>query len=119
MNMSQNARSKSKTRNLKLFDHLKKDEIVEELNSPNVKFLVQDPSKDLQDLLDAPVNGIQRVLAILFNNFDTPLSDIKLQNYEIIFTEPLHDVSNHIKNMGAEISYQVDKHKRKEVLKCH
>ena len=47
MNMSQNARSKSKTTNLKLFDHLKKDEIVEELNSPNVKFLVQDPSKDL------------------------------------------------------------------------
>ena len=79
--MSQNAQSKSKTGNLKLFDHLKKHEIVEELNSRNVKFLVQDSSKDLQDLLDATVHGIQRVPAILFNNFDTSLSDIKLQNY--------------------------------------
>ena len=114
--MSQNAQSKSKTGNLKLFDHLKKHEIVEELNSRNVKFLVQDSSKDLQDLLDATVHGIQRVPAILFNNFDTSLSDIKLQNYEILFTEPLHDVSNHIKNMYAEIPYQIDKQKRKEVL---
>ena len=116
INMSQNARSKSKTGNLKLFDHLKKHEIVEELNSRNVKFLVQDSSKDLQDLLDATAHGIQRVPAILFNNFDTSLSDIKLQNYEILFTEPLHDVSNHIKNMYAEIPYQIDKQKRKEVL---
>ena len=58
INMSQNARSKSKTGNLKLFDHPKKHEIVEELNSRNVKFLVQDSSKDLQDLLDATVHGI-------------------------------------------------------------
>ena len=116
INMSQNAQSKSKTGNLKLFDHLKKHEIVEELNIRNVKFLVQDSSKDLQDLLDATVHGIQHVPAILFNNFDTSLSDIKLQNYEILFTEPLHDVSNHIKNMYAEIPYQIDKQKRKEVL---
>ena len=115
--MSQNAQSKSKTGNLKLFDHLKKHEIVEELNSRNVKFLVQDASQDLQDSLDATVYGIQRVPAILFNNFvNTSLSDIKLQNYEILFTESLHDVSSHIKNMYAEIPYQVDKHKRKEVL---
>ena len=91
--MSQNAQSKSKTGNLKLFDHLKKHEIVEELNSRNVKFLVQDASQDLQDSLDATVYGIQRVPAISFNNFvNTSLSDIKLQNYEILFTESLHDV---------------------------
>ena len=84
INMSQNARSKSKTGNLKLFENLKNHEIVEELNSHNVKFLVQGSSKDLQHLLGATVHGIQRVPAILFNFFDTSLSDIKLKNHEIL-----------------------------------
>ena len=70
---------------------------------------MQDASKDLQHSIDATAYGIQRVPAILFKNFvNTSLSDLRLQNYEILFTESLHDVSNHIMNMYAEIPYQVD-----------
>ena len=49
INMSHKARSLSKTGNLKLFDNLKKHQIVVEHKSHNIKFLVQDSQKDRQD----------------------------------------------------------------------
>ena len=37
------------------------------------------------------------------------------QNIKILFTEPLHDISSHIKNLYQEIPYHVPKNKKKDV----
>ena len=53
------------------------------------------------------MHGIQRLSALLFYNPLTPLSDLNLTDYEILANEPLHDISNHIKNIQDEIPYHV------------
>ena len=100
---------------LKLYDNLKKHEIIEELQCRQIKFYESKPAKDLQNILDDTVHGIQRFPTILYGNESVSLADINLQDYEILFTEPLHDISNHIKNLYAEIPYHVDKKIKKDV----
>ena len=43
------------------------------------------------------------------------LKSLNLSKYEILFTEPLHNISNHIKNLYQEIPYHVPKNKKKDV----
>ena len=113
--VSQASKEKSNSRQLKLFGNLTKDAIVQELHEQNVKFTCSSSAKDVNALLENEVHGIQRVPALMYNNaFDT-LESLNLSKYEILFTEPLHDVSNHIKNLYQEISYHVPKDKKKDV----
>jgi len=107
---------KSKQQEMKLYDNLKKDEVVNELHQRGVKFSCDEQSKDLHALLVAEMHGIQRVPALFILN---PLLDITkspLHRYEIMFTEPLHDISNHIKNFYQELPLQVQKTEKKTIL---
>ena len=66
-------------------------------------------------LLENEVHGIQRVPVLMYNNPLDTLESLNLSKYEILFTEPLHDISNHIKNLYQEIPYHVPKNKKKDV----
>ena len=37
------------------------------------------------------------------------LTELNLANYEILNNEPLHDISNHIKNIYAELPHHLSK----------
>ena len=51
----------------------------------------------------------------MYNSPLDTLESLNLSKYEILFTEPLHDISNHIKNLYQEIPYHVRKNKKKDV----
>ena len=51
----------------------------------------------------------------MYNNPLDTLESLNLSKYEILFTEPLHDISNHIKNLYQEIPYHVCKNTKKDV----
>ena len=61
------------------------------------------------------MHGIQRLPALMYYNPHTDIQQINLQTYEIIFTEPLHDISNHIKNLNTELPYHIEKQHRKSL----
>ena len=42
-------------------------------------------------------------------NSTSNLTDTNLDLYKILFTEPLHDISNHIQNLYAELAFQIEK----------
>ena len=94
---------KSKNFCTKIFNNLQKQQIIDELHARDVKFNCTATKKSLQTKLEQEVKGIQRVPAIIFEN---PLADcnkFNLINYEILGTEPLHDINGHIKNLFEEI----------------
>ena len=49
----------------------------------------------------------------MFFNPTSNLADINLDLYETLFTEPLHDISNHIQNLYAELPFQMEKEHKK------
>ena len=110
--MSSGAYSRILNGNTKLFSKLSKPEVVEELRQRRIKFTCQSTTKELQGLLDCEMHGIQRLPAVLSNNHALTLKDINLENYEILKNEPLHDVSNQIKNLSEEMSNHVPKDMR-------
>ena len=58
--------------------------------------------------------------ALLFRKPFAKLEGINLERYEILINEPLHGISNHIKNIQREIAYHVPKDKKsfiKEIIK--
>ena len=82
----------------KIFNNLQKHQIIYELHARDVtattKITCTVTKKSLQTKLAQEVKGIQRVPAIIFEN---PLADcnkFNLINYEILGTEPLHDVND-------------------------
>ena len=58
------------------------------------------------------MHGIQRMPALLFNAPFAQLDNIYLDQYEILLNEPLHGISNHIKNLQHEIPHHVPKDKK-------
>ena len=59
------------------------------------------------------------LLAVQFNNNTLTLMDINLENYAILENEPLHNVSNQIKNLYEEMPNHVPKYMRssfKEII---
>ena len=94
---------RSKNLCTKIFNNLQKHQIIDELHARDVKFTCIATKMLLQTQLGQEVKGIQRVPAIIFEN---PLADcnkFNLINYEILGTEPLHDINGHIKNLFEEI----------------
>ena len=58
--------------------------------------------KHLHGMLDKQMCGQQRVPALLFNCPKTSLKDLGLDRYEVLPTEPLHDIGHHIENVFTE-----------------
>ena len=49
----------------------------------------------------------------MYNNPLRTLESLNVSKYEILFTEALHDISNHIKNLYQEIHYHVSEIRKK------
>ena len=69
----------------------------------------------LQSLLDIEMHGIRRMPALLLNNPFSSLETSNLKKYEILVNEPLHDISNHIKNIQQELPHHVGIDKKRMV----
>ena len=58
---------------------------------------------ELERVLKEELGGIQRVPAMLVNDQHKDLADINLPMYEVLPTEPLHDIKEHIANVFKEL----------------
>ena len=103
--------NKIKNMSTNYFSKLKKHEIINELHQRGVKFISGSNVEILRVKLEEEMHGIHRTPALLFSRPETTIADSCLGNYEILFTEPLHDVSNHIKNLYEEIPHHFKKEK--------
>ena len=84
---------------------LKKKELVSELKARN-SYTDQDENKkkkELQTILDELLKGVSRVPALLLKNPTQQLASLNLDKYEVVASEPLHDIKGHIVNLITEI----------------
>ena len=100
---------------IKLYDNIKRGDVVSELHGRAVKFSCHVPVKKLNDLLTEEMHGIQRLPSLLFGNHTKTLMELNIQQYEVMNNEPLHDISNHIKNLYQELPEHVEK-KKKQII---
>ena len=83
---------------LKPFDSLKVNELREELTARGTTM-----KKDmLAKMLESTLSGVVRVPAL---NPTQSLSTLNLDRYEVIASEPLHDLKGHIINLITELPY--------------
>ena len=97
--------SRSKRGDIKVYNNLDKDAVAQELHERNVKFLIKNNANILRDKLTKEMCGIQRVPSLLFNNPEEDISETVLRLYEILGCEPLHEHSNQIQNLYAELPH--------------
>ena len=105
--------SKTNSQKIKLYHNLNKDELIAKLRDSDVKFPCTESKNSLQSKLGDVVHGIQRVPALTYFNSINDISQFNLQSYEILFTEPLYDISNHMKNLYAELTHHIEKELKK------
>lgn len=84
----------------KLYGNLTKQELVRELATRDLS--VSTLGKK-EELVKRELGGMQRVPTLLRSTEATTMIDIGLPEYEMALCEPLHDYSNHIKNLLEEI----------------
>ena len=94
---------KLKKQQLKLYDKLIKTEIIDEPRQRAVKFIFTLTKRDLMDILSYEMHGIQRLPALWCDYPNHSIEELNLSHYEILPNEPLHDVSNYIKNIYLEL----------------
>ena len=73
--------------------------------------------KELEERLSEQLGGIQRLPAMLLPPNPPSLEDLNLSQYEVLPTEPLHDVKDHIKNLMTEIPKHLTKDESPEFKK--
>ena len=100
------SQNKLDNKRIKLYSNLDKSALIDELHQRKLKFEPKASIKDLQIKLQNEMHGIQRLPALLYNFPNSTLNDLNLSTYEILCTEPLHDVSNHTKNLFNELPWQ-------------
>ena len=108
---------KFKENRVKVYSNLKKDEAVQGLHERKVSFTCRSSAKDLQELLNKEIQGIQRLRALLFQNPTENLEELYLQHYKILNNEPLNDVSHHTQNLCEEIPNHLPKDFKKSLKK--
>ena len=89
---------------LKPFDNLKKDELRKELSARGIEDVHQ-KKPFLLDTLENILQGVMRVPALLLTHPTQNLSEINLDKYEVVASEPLHDIKGHIINIISELPY--------------
>ena len=99
----------------KLYSDLKYKGVEMQLTKRGIKYPLDAKLADMKDMLADEMHGIQRLPALLFYHPEISFSAAKLNFYEILNNEPLHDISNHIKNIHEELPHLVEKTDRKEV----
>ena len=96
---------------VKIYDNLDLADLIDEHQQRNI------PTKTitkqyLRTSLNMEMHGIQRMPALFFNTPFASPDAINLSRYEILINEPLHDISNHIKNIQEELPHHVPKEKK-------
>ena len=87
------------------FHNLKVDELRRELRARGVHFEKGTLKDDLQLKLDDILRGVTQVSALLLTDPTQPLSSLCLDQYEVVASEPLHDLKGHIVNIITELPY--------------
>lgn len=89
---------------IKPFDNLKVDQLRRELTARGT----QDTSvkkEVLREMLDCILQGVVRVPALLLPNPTRTLTSLNLQKYEVLASEPLHDLKGHLINIITELPF--------------
>ena len=100
------ARSNSLKQKSKPVGGLSKEQLGRELAARGV--FSGRTKQELQHLLDMELHGIQRVPALLVNDPCKSLEELLLEKYEILPTEPLHDVAHHIENVFEQFPHHLE-----------
>ena len=114
---------------IKPFATLNANQLQEELRRRNVYHLAT-TKKDLNDILKGTLKGVQRVPTLLLTNPTGNLSDLNIDNYTVLESEPLHDIKGHLNNLFSKLPAVlegdvkntckeiIDSNKRKDKVKC-
>lgn len=81
------------------FDHLKVNDLRQELQARGLNIDKKEKKDVLQKSLDQILRGTAQVPALLLTNPTQPLSSLNLERYEIVASEPLHDIKGHLINL--------------------
>ncbi len=87
------------------FDNLKVQELRTELGARGIHIDKSMLKDDLQKTLNEILRGVMRVPALLLTDPTQCLSSINLDKYEVVASEPLHDIKGHITNLITELPY--------------
>lgn len=87
------------------FNNLKVGELREELGARGVHIREGALKDDLQQQLTDILRGVSRVPALLLTNPTQSLSSLSLDKYEVVASEPLHDLKGHIINVITELPH--------------
>ena len=94
---------------LKIYNNLRKPDIVDDLHQRKVKFTSSLSEKQLIYLLLYEMYDMRRLPALLSDHPHQDFEELHLSQYEILPTEPLHHISNHIKKIYQELLFHADK----------
>ena len=98
---------KLKRNHTKLYENLKRYEIENKLHQRKIKTYHTMTLEQIRKLLESEMRGMQRLPSLFFKNPMPDLNDISLLYYEILPHEPLHDISDHIKNLFNELVHHI------------
>lgn len=90
---------------LRPFQNLKVRELKSELQARGVHLEKGVLKDELQLKLDDILRGVNRVPALLLTNPTQSLSSLSLEKYEVVASEPLHDLKGHMINLITELPY--------------
>jgi hypothetical protein len=110
------SRANSVKQKLKPLRNLSKKQLEKELGARGI--YDGKTKQELQTKLEMELHGIQRVPALLVHTPDVPLEDLHLANYEILPTEPLHDIGHHIENVLTEMPHHLEEKERQVFEDC-
>ena len=99
------SRANSANQKLKPLRNLSEKQFEKELGAQGI--YNGKTKQELQTKLDMELYGVQCVLALLVHTPDMSLEDLHLANYEILPTEPLHDIGQHIENVLTELPHHL------------
>ena len=80
-------------------------ELRSELEARNIFVHEQMKRAELDYLLEETLKGVSRVPALLLTNPTQQLASLNLDKYEIVATEPLHDIKGHVINLITELPH--------------
>ena len=109
INISTVSQRKMEEGSLKMYSKLDKVDIFDELHERNIKFYQHQRKDILEKILVKEMHGIQRGPALLVNNneeFD------KIKQYEVLASEPMHDIAGDWKNLIEELPCHLNKQQK-------
>ena len=89
---------------IKPFDNLKVAQLRRELTARGTRD-TSGKKEVLREMLDCILKGVMRVPALLLPNPTRTLTSLNLQKYEVLASEPLHDLKGHLINLITELPF--------------